>query len=361
MLGMKKGYLLALTLGTLGYANLSHAYTLQTVATGLKVPWSIEFVDSNTAVISERNGSIVELDIPSGNIKALYKPQDVYAAGQGGLLDLAFNPQNKNQLFITYSQKDKQGPSTILASATYSKGSLTNFKHILVTQSHSNTGRHFGSRIVFDNEGKLYFSIGDRGNRDNGQDTSNHAATIVRINGDGSVPSDNPFINDKHALAEIWSYGHRNPQGITFDSQTKTLWAIEHGPRGGDEINKIEKGNNYGWPITSHGKEYWGPLMVGDSKYQQGITAPALVYTPSIAPSSLIIYRGKRYPDLNGKLLAGALKLTHLNVIKIDADNLIEEQRLFEDLGERIRDIQLSPDDYLYITTDSGKVMRILP
>ncbi|MFA0358894.1 dehydrogenase [Vibrio breoganii] len=361
MLRLKKSHLLAVALGTLGCVNLSHAYSLQTVATGLKVPWSIEFADSKTAVISERNGSIVELDIPSGKVKALYKPKDVYASGQGGLLDLAFNPKDNSQLFITYSQNDKKGPSTTLASATYAKGSLSNFKEILRTQSHSDTGRHFGSRIVFDDEGMLYFSIGDRGDRDNGQDISNHAATILRINADGSVPKDNPYVSSDNALPEIWSYGHRNTQGITFDPVTKTLWAIEHGPRGGDEINRIEKGHNYGWPMTSHGKEYWGPLMVGDSEYQEGVTPPSLVYTPSIAPSSLIMYRGERYPDLNGKLLAGALKLTHINVIKLDGKELIEEKRLFEDLGERIRDIQVSPDDYLYITTDSGKVMRLLP
>ncbi|GAB7220011.1 PQQ-dependent sugar dehydrogenase [Vibrio comitans] len=361
MLQLKKTHLLTLALATLGCAKLSHAYTLQTVATGLKVPWSIEFADRKTAVISERNGSIVELDISSGEYKALYKPEDVYSGGQGGLLDLAFHPQDSSRLFITYSQKDKQGASTVLASATYTKGSLSNFNEVLATQSHSDTGRHFGSRIVFDDDNKLYFSIGDRGDRDNGQDTSNHAATIIRINADGSVPKDNPYVTSNDVLPEIWSYGHRNTQGITFDPQTKTLWAIEHGPRGGDEINKIEKGHNYGWPMTSHGKEYWGPLMVGDSKYQEGITAPSLVYTPSIAPSSLIIYRGERYPDLNGKLLAGALKLTHINVIKIDGNKLIEEKRLFEDLGERIRDIQVSPDDYLYVTTDSGKVMKLIP
>ncbi len=361
MLQLKKTHLLTLALATLSCAKLSHAYTLQTVATGLKVPWSIEFADSKAAVISERNGSIVELDIPSGEYKALYKPEDVYSGGQGGLLDLAFHPQDTSRLFITYSQTDKQGASTVLASATYTKGSLSNFKEVLATQSHSDTGRHFGSRIVFDDENKLYFSIGDRGDRDNGQDTSNHAATIIRINADGSVPKDNPYVTSNTVLPEIWSYGHRNTQGITFDPQTKTLWAIEHGPRGGDEINKIEKGHNYGWPMTSHGKEYWGPLMVGDSEYQEGVTPPSLVYTPSIAPSSLIIYRGERYPDLNGKLLAGALKLTHINVIKIDGNKLIEEKRLFDDLGERIRDIQVSPDDYLYVTTDSGKVMRLIP
>ncbi|OBT12110.1 dehydrogenase [Vibrio sp. UCD-FRSSP16_10] len=357
----KRPQLATLACALFGFSSASFAYQLETVATGLSVPWSIEFVDSDTALVSERNDSIVELDIRSGKITPLYKPKDVYAKGQGGLLDLAFHPQNNSQLFITYSQSSDLGATTSLASATYKPGAISQFTPLLTTQSHSDTGRHFGSRIVFDDNNMLYFSVGDRGVRDNGQDLSTHAGSILRISADGSTPSDNPFIKDNHALAQIWSYGHRNPQGLTFDHLNKQLWAIEHGPRGGDEINKINKGHNYGWSQTSHGKEYWGPIKVGDSQYKEGVTAPALVYTPSIAPSSLILYRGKRYPKLNGKLLAGALKLTHINVVSFKEGKLVEEQRLFEDQDERIRDIQVSPDDYLYVTTDSGKVMRLLP
>ncbi|GAD89838.1 putative aldose sugar dehydrogenase [Vibrio halioticoli NBRC 102217] len=339
----------------------SASYRLETVATGLQIPWSIEFVSANTALISERNGAIVELDITNKAIKPLYTPSNVYAKGQGGLLDLAINPLDKTQVYLTYSQNTQQGARVALATMTYQNGAITGFNDIVLTQSDSDSGRHFGSRIAFDADNKLYFSIGDRGVRDNGQDLSTHAGSILRVNSDGSVPADNPFIKNPQALPEIWSYGHRNPQGITFAQDTNTLWAIEHGPRGGDEINHIQKGHNYGWAETSHGKEYWGPISVGDSEYKEGVTAPALVYTPSIAPSSLILYQGKRYPELKGKLLAGALKLTHINVIKIDGNKLIEEKRLFEDLGERIRDIQVSPDDYLYVTTDSGKVIRLLP
>ncbi|CAM2868452.1 PQQ-dependent sugar dehydrogenase [Vibrio rarus] len=345
----------------LGFCSTGFAYQLESVATGLSVPWSIEFVNNHTALVSQRNGAIVELDVHSGKFTPLFKPTDVYAKGQGGLLDLAFHPQNKSRLFITYSQRSHLGATTTLAKATYTQGKISNFSPLFTSSSYSDTSRHFGSRIVFDDNNMLYFSIGDRGIRDNGQDLSTHAGSILRINIDGSTPTDNPFIKNNNALAEIWSYGHRNPQGLTFDHHSQQLWAIEHGPRGGDEINLIVKGHNYGWAETSHGKEYWGPIKVGDSEYKKGVTAPQLVYTPSIAPSSLILYRGNRYPALNGKLLAGALKLTHINVVGFNNGQLVEEQRLFEDLNERIRDIQISPDDYLYITTDSGKVMRLLP
>lgn len=345
----------------LGFSSLSYAYSVDTVATGLKVPWSIEFMDPDTALISERNGSIVQLNLSNSEIKKLYKPDNVYSSGQGGLLDLAIHPTDKSQIYLTYSQRSPKGAHTVLASATYRDNTITNFKDIVLTQSYSSTGRHFGSRIVFDDNNDLYFSVGDRGDRDNGQDLSTHASTILRVNTNGSAPSDNPFVNKKGALPEIWSYGHRNPQGMTYDHATKTLWAIEHGPRGGDEINKIEKGHNYGWPVTSHGKEYWGPFDVGESEHKQGITSPSLVYIPSIAPAGMTIYRGERYPELNGKLLAGALKLTHINVVNVDGDNLTEERRLFEELGERIRDITVSPDDFIYFTTDSGKVYRIVP
>jgi glucose/arabinose dehydrogenase len=271
------------------------------------------------------------------------------------------HPKDKSSVYITYSKSSNAGAQTTLATATYKNQTLDNFRDLFVSDSATNTGRHFGSRIVFDQDDFVYFSIGDRGDRANGQDLTTHAGSILRLNSDGTIPKDNPFVKQASAQAAIWSYGHRNPQGMVFDPVTSQIWAIEHGPRGGDEINKIEKGHNYGWPVTSHGKEYWGPIDVADSQHKQGITSPSLVYIPSIAPAGMILYRGNRYPELNGRLLAGALKLTHINVVNINEEHLKEERRLFEDLKERIRDITVSPDDFIYFTTDSGKVYRIIP
>lgn len=352
-------------LGLVGLLSLSgfaaQGYELTEVGNGLIIPWSIEFLNKNTALISERNGHIVELNLDSGSLKKLYKPNKVEASGQGGLMDLAIHPKHPQTVYLTYSRASSTGAKTALASFHYQGGQITDFKDLYVSNTQSSSGRHFGSRIAIDDNDHIYFSIGDRGTRDNGQNLAVDSGSILRLNGDGSVPSDNPFTTQTDALDGIWSYGHRNPQGITFDKQTGQLWAIEHGPRGGDEINLIEKGQNYGWPITSHGKEYWGPLKVGDAEHMEGIISPSLVYIPSIAPSGMVLYRGKNYPELDGKLLAGALKLTHINVVSIKGTELKEESRLFEELGERIRDIQVSPDDLIYFTTDSGKVYRIEP
>ncbi len=337
------------------------SYQVEKVASGLLVPWSISFLNDSTVLATERNGHIVLVDLRVGNKTTLLEVPNVAAQGQGGLLDIAISPYDPSTFYFTYSKNTDTGADTTLAIAELDGTKVTDWNDLLITQSKSDTNRHFGSRIVFANK-HLYFSVGDRGIRANGQDLSTHAGSILRLKLDGSTPADNPFVNKENTYAEIWSYGHRNPQGLYFDSETDTLWEIEHGPRGGDEINLIKKGANYGWAKTSYGKEYWGPLDVGESKEAEGIESPVKVYIPSIAPSGLLLYRGKRYPELDGKLLAGALKLTHINVITLNHDKAaVGEERLLENLNERIRDIKRSPDDWIYFTTDSGNIYRLIP
>jgi len=331
------------------------------IASGYHIPWGITFVDSAYAVINEKNGHISLLDVTKGKKTPLYTLSNVNDAGQGGLMDVALSPVSRQMLYFTFSKEVDNGTTVVLASAKLSNKTLSDWQELFVADASSTTGRHFGSRITFDQQNRLYFSIGDRGEIDNGQNPANHAAAILRLNLDGSVPNDNPFLLDDTVRNEIWSYGHRNPQGLFFDSQTAQLWSVEHGPRGGDEINLIQPGKNYGWAKTSHGKEYWGPMRVGEAETLPNIEAPKLVYVPSIAPSSLLLYRGERYPSLNGKLLIGALKLTHLNVVSIKNGQLAETDRLFTHLNERIRAISVSPDDFLYFTTDNGNVYRIEP
>ena len=179
---------------------------------------------------------------------------------------------------------------------------------------------------------------------------------------DGSVPADNPFVKNAHALPEIWSYGHRNPQGIAYDLQRQRLWEIEHGPRGGDEINLILPGRNYGWPVISYGKEYWGPVQVGEGTEKEGMEQPVKVYIPSIAPGSLILYSGKAFPGWKGNLFSGALILTHLNRVALDeSGKAVAEERLLESLNERIRALVESPEGWIYFSTDSGKIYRLRP
>ena len=208
----------------------------------------------------------------------------------------------------------------------------------------------------------MFFSIGDRGVRPNGQDLSTHAGSVLRLNLDGSVPEDNPFVKRSDSLPEIWSYGHRNPQGLSYDFQYKRLWLIEHGPRGGDEINLIRAGKNYGWPVISYGKEYWGPFSVGEAKAKAGMEQPIKYYVPSIAPGSLLLYTGGAFPEWKGHLFAGALKLQHLNRIQLNSLGQVDgEERLLENLNERIRSVTQSPEGWIYLSTDSGKIIRLAP
>ncbi|WP_375753887.1 PQQ-dependent sugar dehydrogenase [Vibrio sp. HN007] len=333
-------------------------YSYQLVGKGFAVPWGLAFPDKDTVLVTERNGGIKKLTISNGSIKTQPTVDKIYTRGQGGLLDIAVI---SDKAFLTYSKSTPQGAATALAYSTLKQSSLTEWTDIFVSKSTSNTARHFGSRIAFDGKGHVFISIGDRGDRPNGQDTANHAGSILRLNLDGSTPSGNPYVDDASVLDEIWSFGHRNPQGLFYDSKTGDLWSIEHGPRGGDEVNLILEGANYGWPITSHGKEYWGPLDAADHQEKEGIESPRKVYIPSIAPSNILLYRGERYPSLNGKLVAGALKLTHLNILTLDnKKNIVDEQRIAEELGERIRDVELSPDGFIYFSTDRGNIYRLV-
>lgn len=337
------------------------AWEAEKVMSGLLVPWGMSFVSNDQLLVTERNGDIVLVNLKTQTKTTLLHVASVAANGQGGLLDVALSPHDPTVFYFTYSKQHDSGVDTTLAMASWDGKTVTAWRDVLITVSNSTTTRHFGSRIAFDAT-HLYFTIGDRGMRPNGQDRRTHAGSVLRLNLDGTTPDDNPFAGNPNAQAQIWSYGHRNPQGLYYDAPSQTLWEIEHGPRGGDEINLIRKGANYGWATTSYGKEYWGPVSVGDSEEADGIDSPRKVYIPSIAPSGLLLYRGQRYPQLNGKLLTGALKLTHINVITLDDNqSAIEETRLLESLNERIRDIRRSPDDWIYFSTDSGNIYRLKP
>nr|WP_275435854.1 PQQ-dependent sugar dehydrogenase [Vibrio sp. Of14-4] len=339
----------------------SQGYQTQKIASGLKVPWGMAFFDANTLLVTERNGHILALNTINGETsKLMENPSDLYSVGQGGWLDITSSPFEKNKFYVTYSQKTQTGSDTALASFLYQSGKLSQFETIFTSTSNSDTSRHYGSRLAFDKD-HVFMSIGDRGERPNGQDFSTHAGSILRLNPDGSSAKNNPFISIPNAQKALWSIGHRNPQGLYFDGESQTLWSIEHGPRGGDELNLIKRGANYGWPITSHGKEYWGPINVADATEKEGIESPIKVYIPSIAPASLLLYRGNHYPELNGKLLAPALKLTHINVITLDnTQSAIEETRILEHLNERIRHVIVSPKDEIIFSTDQGNIYRLI-
>jgi len=249
---------------------------------------------------------------------------------------------------------------TTLARAKLSKNNLIDWHDLLVSSSGKRYDKHYGSRIAFDTKGHVFFSIGERGNRPNAQDLSNHAGSILRLNLDGSVPDNNPFVNNPKAKSEIWSYGHRNPQGLVYDKARNLIWSNEHGPRGGDEINLIKKGGNYGWPKTSHGKEYLTKSPVGEATEMKGVISPLKVYIPSIAPGSLMIYQGNAFPNWQGQLFQAALKKRHINIVSVSKNGQIgNERRLFKDLNQRIRHIIEGPKGNIYFSTDKGNIYRI--
>ena len=344
--------------------NKDTTLNIQKIAQGLEIPWAMTFINSNEILFTQRNGHFGILNTITKKITNIKSKLRVKHGGQGGLLDVAVSPSFKSNglIYFTYVKEVNGLGVTALAIAKLYENRLIHKKDLLVTQSSSNTNRHFGSRITFDEEGHLFFGIGDRGVRVNAQDLTNHAGTILRLNLDGTVPLDNPFINNKNVKPEIYSYGHRNPQGLFYDKKRKKLYSIEHGPRGGDEINLIIKGANYGWPVISYGKEYYAPISVGEGTHKKGMIQPLKVYIPSIAPSSLIVYSGAKFPRWKGDLLSGALKLRHINRIKLDDDGkVLFEKRLLSSLNKRIRAIVESPKGDIYFSTDDGEIYLLMP
>lgn len=339
-------------------------FELAQIIGGLGIPWGLAFISDSELLITERQGDIKLLNTNSRTLTPIKDAPDVLADGQGGLLDVAVPPGFTTGDWIYFTlvrNKDDQGV-TVLARAKLSNNRLVQWQDLLETRSATDTSYHFGSRIAFDTSGHVYFGVGDRGERLNAQDTSNHAGSVMRLTRDGHIPKDNPFTHRDDVLPEIWSYGHRNPQGMAYDFIQKRLWLIEHGPRGGDEINLILPGRNYGWPVISYGKEYWGPMAVGEGTHRQGMEQPVKQYTPSIAPGSLLLYSGKAFPAWQGNLFAGALKLRHINRVTLSKDGkAVNEERLLTNLDERIRSLVESPQGWIFFGTDNGNIYVIKP
>lgn len=343
-------------------------FTLEKIVDGLGIPWGLAFISGSEMLINQREGRVALLNIKTRQLTNILGVPKVFAKGQGGLLDVAVPPDytTGSWIYFTFSRDILSEGVTVLARAKLKDNKLVDWQDLLETESATGTGYHFGSRIAFDNStgetGYIYFSIGDRGIRSNGQDLTNHASTIIRLHRDGRVPIDNPFVKHEDVLPEIWSYGHRNPQGMAYDYKKKRLWSIEHGPRGGDEINLIVPGLNYGWPVISYGKEYWGPFDVGEGTSREGMEQPIKQYTPAIAPGSLLLYSGKAFPQWQGNLFSGALKLTHLNRVTLDkGGEAVSEERLLEDKNMRIRALVQGHEGRIYFSTDHGEIFVMRP
>ncbi len=331
------------------------------MVTGLDEPWAIAFLPEGDLLITERDGRL--LNVSGGRASEISGVPRVVDRGQGGLLDvvLARNFATTRTLFLSYSAPMEGGAGTALASATLSADGarLENQKILFQMRLGSSAGQHFGSRIVEANDGTLFLTIGDRGDRERAQDTNRHNGKVVRVNRDGTTPSDNPFVQGG-ALPEIWSLGHRNPQGAALDAQGN-LWLVEHGARGGDEINKPSKGLNYGWPVISYGRHYSG-LKIGQGTEAAGLEQPLHYWDPSIAPSGMMIYSGKLFPDWRGDIFVGSLKFDMISRLEKNGSSASESERLFQDRYTRIRDIREAPDGTIwFLSVGDGAAYRISP
>lgn len=346
--------------------ELTNAQVPLSVETVIKdaggVIWSFLFLPDDRILVALREGEFKIFDPKTKKLQTIAGAPKVFSEGQGGLLDIALSPNFKKDkiLYYTYSAVEKGGAATTLASATFDQDKLSQQKILFAARPIHNTAYHFGSRIVFDEKGHLFVSIGERNIRDLAQDLNTHMGKIIRLKLDGSIPKDNPFINNKKAKPEIWSYGHRNPQGLFYDKENNKLWVNEHGPRGGDEINLVKAGANYGWPLATYGREYYGPKIT-EHVSLAGVEDPSHVWLPSIAPSELVIYRGEAFPAWKGSFLSGALALTHLNRVEMNKDKSVREERYLGSLEERIRSIEIDQRGNIFVGTDLGAIFKITP
>lgn len=336
---------------------------VETVASGLEHPWSIAFLPQSEMLITERPGRLRRVVDGQLNAEPIPGLPAIAAGGQGGLLDIALHPDFfRNRLvYLSYAATcDKGGRTTVVGRGEYRDGKLHDFAPIFVPRACSDAGQHFAGRMLFDNAGYLYLTIGDRGERERAQNGRDHAGTVLRLHDDGRIPEDNPFVDDDDFDDAIWSYGHRNPQGIALHPDGKQIWLHEHGPRGGDEINQVLPGRNYGWPLVTFGREYYGP-KIGTTK-MEGIEMPLKQWTPSIAPSGMAFYQGVVLPQWQGDLFVGALAGQHLARVRFDGLKEVEEEKLLEDMA-RIRDVRVGPDGFLYLLTDAadGALLRLKP
>jgi glucose/arabinose dehydrogenase len=338
-------------------------FGIDTITAELTNPWGIAFLPDGRILITERAGEIrIVKDgklLPEkiGNVPA------VFANGQGGLLDIKLHPDytTNGWIYLTYAKPGEGGGGTVVARAKLEGNNLTNLEEIFTALPLLGSGAHFGSRVVFDGKGYIFVSSGERGTKENAQDLTNHLGKILRLHEDGKVPTDNPFVNTPGAKPEIWSYGHRNPQGLVYDKTTETLWDVEHGPMGGDELNKVEKGKNYGWPVITYGMNY-DSTVITDITEKEGMEQPVFFWKPSIATCGLVLVTSDKYPEWKGNLMVGALAKQHVARVELDAQGkFVKQEKLLENIG-RVRAIEQSPDGYLYVATETpGMLLKLIP
>ena len=343
-----------------------YAFRISSLVTGLENPWSVAFLPDGRFLITERAG---RLRLVSSDFKLDPKPIDglpeVVSHGQGGLFDVVLHPQyaQNGWIYWAYNAPGPGGWGTALARGKLQGQRMTDVQVLFSMQPKTRSGFHFGGRIVFDQAGFVYLTLGDRGDKDRAQKLDDHAGSVIRLHDDGRVPANNPFVKRAGAFAEKWTLGNRNMQGAALHPQTGELWTHEHGPQGGDEVNVMRSGLNYGWPVITYGVNYGLGTKIGEGQDKPGMVQPLKVWVPSIAPSGMAFVSGSQFPQWQGSLLIGALRGPMLVRLTLDGEKVVSEERLFQGRPGRIRDVRMGPDGLVYLLTDDaqGALLRIEP
>jgi glucose/arabinose dehydrogenase len=345
--------------------SAGHRLRVEVVVEGLHHPWGLAFLPDGGMLVTERGGALRMIrdgSLIEGSVSGL--PQ-VSEHGQGGLMGLALHPEfeRNRQLYLAYAAQGEGGYSTEVIRATFQQGRLDGVQTIFRALPKTSGGRHFGCRLVFDRAGYLYISLGDRGEQDFAQQLADHRGKLVRLHDDGRVPEDNPFIGRSGVRPEIFTYGNRNMQGMARHPDTGAIWTHEHGPQGGDEVNVMRAGANYGWPVITYGVNYGIGTKIGEGTHKDGMVQPVHKWVPSIAPSGMAFYTGDRFPNWKGNLLVGSLKFGLLVRLQLQGEQVVSEERLLDGRYGRIRDVVQGPDGLVYLLTDEpkGRLLRLSP
>lgn len=342
-----------------------HEFRHVVVADGLENAWGMAFLPDGGMLVTERDGRLRLIKDGKLQREPVAGVPEVVARGQGGLLDVALHPdfESNRLVYLSYAGRGDGGVNTEVARGRFDGQALTDLEVVFSAAPKTGGRNHYGSRLLFAPDGMLYVTLGDRYSYlERAQDVRDHIGAIVRIRDDGGVPDDNPFVGRGDARPEIFTYGHRNVQGLALRPSTGQVWAHEHGPRGGDEVNILKSGANYGWPAITYGIDYSG-ATISDRTEAPGMEQPVVYWDPSIAPSGMAFYDGDKFPNWKGDLFVGALSHTHLRRLELDGDRVVAQEALLKDLDERIRDVRVSPDGYIYVLTDSGdgQLIRLEP
>lgn len=335
-------------------------YEVETFVTHNDVIWGFDFQKDGNVLFTERSGKLFSYNPKTKKTTEITGVPKVFAVGQGGLLDIRVHPKT-GQIYLTYSQPfgDKKSATT-LATATLTENKLTNFKNIFETDVKSENEYHYGSRIEFDGKGHVFITSGERGERPMVQKLDNDLGKIIRLNEDGSIPKDNPYVGDKSAKPEIYALGIRSPQGLAMRPGTDELWEAEMGPKGGDELNIVGPKLNYGWPVITYGTEYEGPKIGEGITAKEGMEQPIIYWVPSISPSAMTFYSGDKMPEWKGNIFLALLSGQHLRRLVLDGKKVVKQEELFKNLDWRWRNVRTGPDGYLWYSTDEGKLGRVI-